>query len=249
MKLKDKVAVVTGGARGIGRGICLALIKEGAKVVFVDRLESEGRETERELKALGDAMFLQIDLANRSLLSSIIDQAITTHQRLDILVNAAQASRQLPFEETDVSVMNLAFDTGFWPTFLLMQAAFPHLKASRGKVINFGSGAAFDGQKLQSSYVAAKEAIRGITRVAANEWGPFGITVNVVCPAANSPGVEEWRKNFPHQFEAGLRAIPLGRVGDCEKDVGRVVAFLASEDADFITGQTICVDGGSFKMR
>lgn len=130
-----------------------------------------------------------------------------------------------------------------------MQAAYPELKKTKGKVINFASGAGIDGQVTQTSYAAAKEAIRGVSRVAANEWGPEGINVNLISPIALTPGVEQWRENAPELYEAMLNKIPLRRLGDPEQDIGRVAVFLASGDADYITGQTFMVDGGSIKLR
>jgi NAD(P)-dependent dehydrogenase (short-subunit alcohol dehydrogenase family) len=249
MRLAGKVAIVTGGAQGIGRGICLAMIKEGAKILFVDIREEDGNATEKELNAIGEARFLPFDLTKRDGLASIIDAAIQTFGRLDILVNNAQASRQVWLTDLPDDVVELALGTGFWPTLKLMQAAFPHLKESRGKIINFGSSAAMDGVPGQGAYVAAKEAIRGLSRVAANEWGEYGITVNVVCPSANSPGRDLWRQRQPEQFEMWRQKVPLRRIGDCEADVGRVVVFLASPDADYITGQTMMVNGGAEKLR
>ena len=174
--------------------------------------------------------------------------SVESFGKLDVLVNAAQASQQLLFNDTTIEAMDLSFATGFWPTFLLMQAAYPHLARSRGNVINFASGAGLQGQPTQASYAAAKEAIRGISRVASNEWGGAGIRVNVVCPFANSPGVEQWKEHFPKAFDEVISKVPLGRIGDCEKDIGEAVVFLASDHARYITGQTIMVDGGQVTM-
>ena len=130
-----------------------------------------------------------------------------------------------------------------------MQAALPYLKESKGNIINFASGAGINGHETQGAYAAAKEAIRGISRVAANEWGRFGINVNLISPIANSPGVQEWAKAQPEYYEEVKNKIPLGRFGDVEEDIGRVAVFLASEDSQYITGQTIMVDGGSVMLR
>lgn len=129
-----------------------------------------------------------------------------------------------------------------------MQAAYPELKKSKGKVINFASGAGISGQPTQASYAAAKEAIRGITRVAANEWGVDGINVNLIAPIARTAGVEAWSKQAPELYEKMINNIPLRRLGEPEEDIGRTAVFLASEDSDYITGQTIMVDGGTIKL-
>ncbi|GHH96782.1 short-chain dehydrogenase [Neobacillus kokaensis] len=250
MKLKDKVALITGGSSGIGRGICHAFAKEGASVVFVGLSEQKGKRTEEELLKLGcNALFIQADLADRNKLPAIVEKVIERFGVLDILVNNAQTSQNVIFEETTEEVMDLALNTGFWSTFILMKSALPYLKISKGKVINFVSGAGMIGLSKQASYAAAKEAIRGISRVAATEWGRYGINVNLISPIANSPGVERLQEEHPNAYNKMVSLIPLGRLGDCEEDIGRAAVFLASRDADYITGQTIMVDGGTVMVR
>lgn len=250
MRLKNKVALITGGSSGIGKGICRAFAKEGAAVAFVGLNEERGRETEQELIGLGcDALFIRADLQDRTVLPGIVDKVIKKYGKLNILVNNAHTSINVSIEETTNEIMALSLDTGFWATFILMKSALPHLKKERGKVINFGSGAGIEGLGNQGSYAAAKEAIRAISRVAANEWGRYGITVNVICPIADTPGIRKWKEGHPASYNKMLTTIPLRRLGDCEHDVGRVAVFLASSDADYITGQTIMVDGGSVKVR
>jgi NAD(P)-dependent dehydrogenase (short-subunit alcohol dehydrogenase family) len=247
-QLQDKVAIVTGGARGVAKGVATAFVKAGAKVLIVDREGDLGRETEAELKALGGAVaFLEVDLADRAALPGIVDAALGTFGQLDILVNAAQASRQVSLAETSDADMDVAFDTGFWPTFVLMRRAYPHLVASKGCVINFATGAAMDAIPTQGSYVAAKEAIRAISKVASSEWGADGVRVNVICPFANSPGVMAWKEWAPQDYDTQISKVSLRRIGDCEKDIGAAAVFLASDAAGYITGQTIMVDGGQTK--
>jgi len=250
MKLLDgKVAIVTGGARGVAKGVATAFVKAGAKVLIVDREKELGEATLAELRALGgDVAFMAIDLADRAALPGIVDTAVAKFGKLDILVNAAQASRQKPLVETTDEDLNVALDTGMWPTFVLMRSAYPHLVASKGCVINFGTGAAMSGMPTQASYAAAKEAIRAITRVAASEWGPEGIRVNVICPFANSPGVEEWAKYAPEAYASQISKVSLRRIGDCETDIGAAAVFLASDLAAYVTGQTLMVDGGQTKF-
>ena len=247
--LEGKVAIVTGAGRGVAKGVATAFVKAGASVLLVDRDAQTGLATEAELKALGgNVVFHEVDLADRAALPGIIELTLASFGKLDVLVNAAQASKQLPFNDTTIEAMNLAFDTGFWPTFLLMQAAYPHLVASKGNVINFASGAGIQGQATQASYGAAKEAIRAISKVASNEWGAKGIRVNVVCPFAHSPGVEAWKEHFPDAYAETIGKVPLRRIGDCETDIGEAVVFLASDHARYITGQTLMVDGGQIKL-
>jgi len=247
MQLQGKTAVVTGGARGVAKGVATAFVKAGASVLIVDRDEALGHATQAELAAHGTVAFLPVDLMNRVALPGVVDHAVRRFGRLDVLVNAAQASQQLPVMQTTVEAMDLALGTGLWASLLLMQAAYPHLVASHGAVINFGSGAAIEGMPTQASYGAAKEAIRALSKVAASEWGPDGVRVNVICPFANSPGVAQWRQHFPDAYDAALAKIPLRRIGDCETDIGAAAVFLASDAAGYITGQTLMVDGGQVK--
>lgn len=247
-QLEGKAAIVTGGARGVAKGVATAFVKAGASVLIVDREGDLGRATEAELTALGGKVaFLEVDLANRAALPGIVDAALAQFGKLDILVNAAQASRQLLLAETPDEAMDVSFDTGFWPTFVLMRAAYPHLVKSGGNVINFATGAAFDAIPTQGSYVAAKEAIRAISKVASAEWGPQGVRVNIICPFANSPGVEMWKQYAPDDYATQIGKVSLRRIGDCETDIGAAAVFLASDAAGYITGQTLMVDGGQTK--
>lgn len=249
-KLKGKVAIITGGAGGIGKGMALTYVKEGAKVAIVDLDANTGAETLKELQEhQADSIFIEADLADRAKLKEIIKTVIDTYGKLDILVNNAHASRNKPFEEITQEDLDLSFNTGFYPTFYLMQYALPYLKETKGKIINFASGAGINGNLHQASYAAAKEAIRGITRTAANEFGPYGINVNIISPIADSPGIQQWAKAAPEEYNAMLNRIPLRRLGALEADMGRVAVFLGSEDSDYITGQTIMVDGGAIMLR
>lgn len=251
-KLKDKVALITGAAQGIGKGIAAAFVKEGASLAIVDIDQEKGEQTVKELNEMGtkkNTIFIQADLSEHQKLSDLVEKVINEYGKLDILVNNAHASNNKPFEDTNQADFDLSFNTGFYPTFYLMKAALPYLKESKGNIINFASGAGINGDKNQVSYAAAKEAIRGITRVAANEFGDFGINVNLISPIAKTPGIEQWAEENPDYYEAMLAKIPLGRLGDPETDIGRAAVFLASQDANYISGQTIMVDGGSTKLR
>ncbi|MFJ7935873.1 SDR family NAD(P)-dependent oxidoreductase [Sporosarcina sp. NPDC096371] len=250
MKLQDKVAIITGGAGGIGMGMATAMVKEGAKVVIVDLNQEVGEQTIKQLQEYQpESMFIQADLTEHDKLGDIVKQVADKYGKLDILVNNAHASKMASIEETTQAELDFSFNTGFYPTFFLMQAALPYLKESQGKIINFSSGAGLNGDVNQASYAAAKEAIRAVTRVAANEFGPFGINVNLISPIAKSPGMVQWAEDNPEYYQGMLAKIPMRRLGEVESDIGRVAVFLASEDSDYITGQTIMVDGGSIKLR
>ena len=126
-----------------------------------------------------------------------------------------------------------------------MKEAFPYLKESKGSVINFASGAGLFGKLGQSSYAAAKEGIRGLSRVAAAEWGSDGVRVNIIAPLAMTESLTEWKESYPELFAKTIQGIPLGRFADPMQDIGRVAVFLASDDASYVTGETITLQGGS----
>ncbi|WP_305093041.1 SDR family NAD(P)-dependent oxidoreductase [Prescottella sp. R16] len=247
MRLEGKVAIVTGGAGGIGRGIVRAFTKEGAKVLVVDINDDAGAALEAEL---GDAVrFLKADISKQESAAQIRDAAVDAFGSVSVLVNNAHASRQAPLLETTQEMMDLSFGTGFYPTLWLMQACYEQLKTNQGSIINFASGAGIEGKVTQTSYAAAKEAIRAISRVAANEWAKDGINVNLISPLALTEGIEAYIEANPAMEEILLSSTPMHRLGDPESDIGRVAVFLASADASYMTGQTLMVDGGTIKLR
>ena len=249
-KLHEKVIIITGGAGGIGAGMAKAMVKEGATVVIVDLNPEAGAKTLEELKAYSpNSSFIQFDLTKHDELPNLVKQVVEKYGKINVLVNNAHVSRQVPFLETTKEHMDLSFNTGFYPTFYLMQAAIPYLKETKGNIINFASGAGLKGHATQASYAAAKEAIRAITRVAANEFGREGININLISPIADSEGVRQWAKAQPEYYQNVLQSIPAGRFGDPENDIGKVAVFLASDDCKYITGQTIMVDGGSIMLH
>ena len=166
MRLEGKVAIITGSASGIGRGMALALAKEGAHVAIVDVNEEMGKKTLAEINQHTEGMLFISDISKRENVEYVVSEVVKKRGKLDILINNAHASKQASFVETNQEMFDLSFGTGFYPTFNFMQVAYPELKKSKGKVINFASGAGLNGQPTQTSYAAAKEAIRGISRVA-----------------------------------------------------------------------------------
>jgi NAD(P)-dependent dehydrogenase (short-subunit alcohol dehydrogenase family) len=145
--------------------------------------------------------------------------------------------------------MALALESGLMATFYFMQACFPYLKQKGGKIVNFASAAGLDGYAEWAAYATAKEWIRALTKVAAHEWGQYKINVNVICPLAYTSKMKLWSEGFPEDYNRLTSSIPLGRLGDCEYDIGRAVVFLASSDSDYITGHTLMVDGGQTILR
>lgn len=247
MRLSGKTAIVTGGAGGIGRGITRAFVAEGASVLAVDLDDDAGAALVDEL---GDGVrFLRADISVESNAQLIVDTAVEAFGGLHVLVNNAHASKQAPLLETTQEMLDLSFGTGFYSTFRLMKAAHPQLSANGGSVINFASGAGIQGSPTQGSYGAAKEAIRAISRVAANEWARDGVNVNIISPLALTEGVESYIESNPGIEKKLLAGTPMRRFGDPQDDIGRVAVFLASEDASYMTGQTLMVDGGSLMLR
>lgn len=245
--LEGKVIIVTGGASGIGGGVTRAFVKRGAKILAVDVDRSAGEAIAAEL--VDDVEFLAGDVADPAVAQAAVDRGVERFGGLDALVNNAHASRQAPFLEHTEEMWDLSFGTGFLATRNFMLAAHDELRKTRGAVVNFGSGAGLEGQRTQVSYAAAKEAIRGLSRVVANEWAPDGIRVNIVCPMAMTEGVATWRDAYPDMFAESEAKIPLGRFGDPETDVASIVAFLCSDDSQYMTGQTVMADGGAIKLR
>ncbi|PZT73804.1 MULTISPECIES: SDR family NAD(P)-dependent oxidoreductase [unclassified Streptomyces] len=248
LTLQGKSAIVTGGASGIGGAITKQFVARGARVVVVDLQQDAGEALAREL---GDAVaFLRGDVSDRAVADEAVALAAERYGKLDVLVNNASVSRQKPFEEQTDDDWNLAMDTSLYATRNFMLAALPELKKTgNATVINFASGAGLDGQPNQASYAATKEAIRGLSRVVANEWAPHNIRVNVVCPMALTAGVAAWAEARPEQYAESAAKVPLGRFGDPDRDVAPIVAFLASDDAQYMTGQTVMADGGAIKLR
>jgi 2-hydroxycyclohexanecarboxyl-CoA dehydrogenase len=239
-------AIVTGAGQGVGRGIALALAKNGATVVTSGRTLEKVERTAAEIRvAGGDAVAIRCDVGSPTEIDELFAETVSRLGGLDVLVNNAQSvppNRRL--QDVPLGDVELAVKTGPVATFLCMQAAFPHLRERGGSIVNLGSNTAIIGAPLFGAYAIAKEGIRGLSRVAASEWGRFGIRVNVICPFGDSPAAVEFNDEHPDAAKDILRNTPLQRMGDCEQDIGRAVAALVSDDMSYLTGATIMLDGG-----
>jgi NAD(P)-dependent dehydrogenase (short-subunit alcohol dehydrogenase family) len=249
-RLEDRVAIVTGAGQGVGRGIALALAVEGASVVAVGRTLSKCESVADEIRARGGvATAVRCNVELRSDVDAAVSVAVAAFGRIDILVNNAQSLVYKSVRKIDEDDMNSMWQSGPMGSLRLMQACFDQLRAHTGCVINIGSGSSIMPQPAMSGYAMAKEAIRVLTRVAAVEWGKFGIRVNSICPLAVTPGWEFFLGETPGSERMILPTIPLGRMGDAEMDIGRAAVYLASDDASYVTGTTLMVDGGFNYLR
>jgi NAD(P)-dependent dehydrogenase (short-subunit alcohol dehydrogenase family) len=251
-RLAGRIALVTGGAQGVGRGIARRFAREGAAVVIADIDVVQGEAVAHELAELGaESRFVEADVADRAGVRAMVAAAVERFGGLDILVNNAQwVAPKVPLLDKTDEMLAKTLDTGLWATFRAMQEAVPVLRArGGGRIINLCSLIGLSGAPHYADYAATKEAIRGLTRVAANEWAADGILVNALAPVARTPAVDRYALEHPEAVAAAERANPLGRLGDPEDDIGGAALFLASDDARYVTGTTLFADGGAHLLR
>ena len=227
--MSEPIMIVTGGGGNIGSGLCRALAKAGAIPIAVDLDPSGTDAAARRIKA---------DLTDPKACAETVDEVIRDFGRIDTLVNAAQGIRiDIPFIDITDEDMRFSFESGPIATLRMMHLCYPHFKAQGGgAIINFASGVGTQGTVGGGAYAAAKEAIRGITKVAALEWGKDNVRINAVCPLASGDLNVGW-------VAAAVPGVPLGRVGDPEKDIAPLILYLASPDC-YMTGRTLQIDGG-----
>ncbi|SHK18101.1 SDR family NAD(P)-dependent oxidoreductase [Hespellia stercorisuis] len=259
--LEGKVAIITGGGKAmtkagdigaIGYGIATAYAKEGANLVLTGRNVQKLEDAKEELERLYGVRVLpvQADISaggdNEASTKAVIAKAVETFGKIDVLVNNAQASASgVTLADHTMEQFDLAIYSGLYSAFLYMRECYPYLKETQGSVINFASGAGLFGNFGQCSYAAAKEGIRGLTRVAATEWGKDNININVVCPLAYTAQLEKWKEYQPEAYEKNIHGIPMGRFGHPENDIGRVCVQLATPDFKYMSGETLELQGGS----
>jgi NAD(P)-dependent dehydrogenase (short-subunit alcohol dehydrogenase family) len=231
--LDGKVAIVTGAARGIGKGMATALGKAGAAVTITDIRQDTLNETSAAFDELGIRhLAIVADGTKDADVENAVQQTVDAFGRIDNL------------EDQTIDDVMVGIDTGFLASFRYMKACFPYLKESQGTAINFASQAGLLGNVGMLGYNAAKEANRALTRTAAREWAQHNITVNTIIPGMLTEGSKEFFDANPEHYKHSLANIPLGRLGDPEKDAGALVVFLASEGAHYLTGDTFNIDGG-----
>lgn len=258
--LKGKTAIITGGGRAvlsdgscgsIGYGIATAYAKEGANLVLTGRNVQKLTDAKEELESKYGVKVLPVQADvnagadNEAVVNHVVEEAIKEFGRIDVLINNAQASASgVTLADHTTEQFDLAIYSGLYAAFYYMKACYPYLKETKGTVINFASGAGLFGNFGQCAYAAAKEGIRGLTRVAATEWGKDGINVNVICPLAWTAQLENFEKAYPDAFKANVKMPPMGHYGDVELEIGRPCVQLASPDFKYMSGETITLEGG-----
>lgn len=258
--LDNKTAIITGGGRevlsngnvgGIGYGIATAYAEAGANLVVTGRKLDKLTEAKKELEEKYNINVLpvQADIEagkdNEETVKNVIEQTINQFGHIDVLINSAQGSASgVTLADHTTSQFNLAIYSGLYSAFYYMKLCYPYLKKSQGSVINLASGAALFGNYGQSSYAAAKEGIRGLSRVAATEWAPDNININIVCPLAWTGALQKFKDDEPEAYKKNVVVPPMGRWGDPVKDIGKICVQLASPDFKYMTGETLTVEGG-----
>lgn len=248
MVLKDKVAIITGGGRGIGKGIAEAFIKEDAMVIIADKNEENGLEEVNILNQIKPegALFIKTDVTSSESIQNMIHTTIDHFGKIDILVNNAGYHISKSVEDTSEEEWDFIMNTNLKSTFLASKYAIPHLRPTQGCIINISSMVGIVGQNNAGAYAASKAGQLGLTKNMALDLATDKIRVNAICPGwIQTPLVEDWfsQQTDPQESKKYIFSIhPLGRIGTVE-EVGKAAIFLASDQSAFITGTEIKIEG------
>ncbi|MBC7188831.1 3-oxoacyl-ACP reductase FabG [Candidatus Aerophobetes bacterium] len=243
LKLKDKVAIVTGAARGIGKVVAETLAEEGAKVVIADIDVENGKKTEEKIKKeKGDAFFICVDVAKKNEVKRAVDKVIEKFGKIDILINNAAICYLTPLEEITEEEWDRVMNINLKGVFNFSQVVIKHMKERKyGKIINIASVAGKDGGVVGPHYSISKAGVICLTKCFARYGAKYGINVNTVSPG---PCETEMTKNWPESLrKARLMQTPLGKFARPE-DIAGMVAFLASDLSSHITGENVDINGG-----
>ena len=248
MRLKDKVAIITGGGSGMGEAVSRLFGKEGAKVVIGDINEQLSKDIASQISNSGnDAMAIKLDVVDENQVKNMVDLVINKYKRIDILINCVGKAHFGPSEDLTIEEWNNIININLTGPFLCCREVGKVMKKQKsGKIVNFGSTGGLSGVPYMAHYTAAKHGIVGLTKALAVEWGKYNINVNCICPGATQTAMllqsttEEYRKER-------IKRIPLKRLGFPE-DQANVALFLSSPESDYVSGAHICVDGGIYAM-
>lgn len=248
--LFDKVALVTGGGQGVGRGIALALAAHGASVAIAGRTVAKCEATADEIiERGGDAVGLECDVKNAAAVDATVDAVVQRFGTIDICVNNAQEVPLGALLDLDDDDYRAGWESGPLATLRMMRACHPHLRGG-GVVINLASHAGVKPNPSNAgAYAGVKEEIRCLTRAAAWEWADDEIRTFAILPLAATPALETFSETHPQRYAETLSVIPQRRFGDPENDIGPVVVFLCSPAAGYLTGISIPIDGGAAHLR
>jgi NAD(P)-dependent dehydrogenase (short-subunit alcohol dehydrogenase family) len=248
MLLEGKSVIVTGGSTGIGAAIVRLFAEEGARVWFSARSDQPGRDLEKALRAVGcDVVFSVCDAAKEAEARAFVRQVVDSAGGLDVLVNNAAVSYVATIETTTIDAWKDVMTNNLTSVFLMCREAIPHLRRSKGNIVNLGSTYSFVGAAESGAYAMTKAGVVSLTKTLALELGPDGIRVNALCPGATVTAL--YHKYIASQPDAAVAKaeldakFPLGRIGTPE-DMAQAALFLASEQAGFVTGHSLLVDGG-----
>ena len=244
-RLEGQVAIVTGGARGIGKGICEVFCREGATVALWDVLD--GTETVNEITQNGGKIFFQkVDVTDQNSVDTAIEEIIKQHGKIEILINNAGIIRDRSFLKMSEEEWDSVINVNLKSLYVVTRAVVPHMKENGyGRIVSASSINGTAGAFGQTNYCATKAGISGFTRALCKEVGRFGITANAVAPGFIQSAMTE---SMPEEvIKAGIKMIPVGRIGTA-KDMGHAYLFLASKESGFVSGITLHSNGGAMPM-
>ena len=244
-RLMDKVAIITGGATGIGRAASVLFAREGARVTVADRNIPDGRRTVGMVGEVGgDALFVETDVSKANQVSNVVEQTVQHFGRLDVLVNnAGVAIKTPPLAEVPELLWDLTLDTNLRGVFLCTKYAVPHMIGSGGSIINVSSGAGLNPTPQSVPYGVSKAGVIQITLTTSAQYAPEGIRCNVIVPGAVDTPQSRGTRGSTEEFERYATRYALGRIGTA-RDIANLMVFLASEESSYITGAAIKIDGG-----
>ena len=237
-RLEGKVVIITGASGGLGKQMALRFAQEGAKLAICEQAGAQ-------------VLAMVADVSHHDELKAFVEKTAETFGTIDVLVNnASTISAPHPFLEHTINDLEEALHSGLYGTWQMMQLCFPYMKEHGGSIINFGSIGGVNGLEGFAAYAAEKEAIRGLSRVVAREWGQFGIRVNCVCPNVITDRFEEGIHQSPKEIQeyliGNMSQNAMHRPGKAYEDFTPAALFLASEDSRWVTGQTLHVEGGAW---